>query len=85
MVEDQRAAIQDLEALKELNEELEENHVEAEKELQAEIDDREALIREQTHELDALRESNADYENTIRQFRDLVKNLQKYPFYTHHY
>lgn len=32
-----RVAIEDLEALKELNDELEENHVEAERQLNAEI------------------------------------------------
>jgi dynactin 1 len=32
-----RVAIEDLEALKELNEEIEENHIENEKQLQAEI------------------------------------------------
>jgi dynactin 1 len=32
-----RIAIEDLEALKELNDELEENHIENEKQLQAEI------------------------------------------------
>lgn len=36
-IEEMKAVIEDLEALKELNDELEENHIETEKQLQAEI------------------------------------------------
>jgi dynactin 1 len=36
-LEEMRATIDDLEALKELNDELEESHIETEKQLQAEI------------------------------------------------
>jgi dynactin 1 len=36
-LEEQRIAIEELEALRELNDELEENHVETEKQLQEEI------------------------------------------------
>jgi dynactin 1 len=36
-LEEQRIAIEDLEALRELNDELEENHLETEKQLQEEI------------------------------------------------
>lgn len=66
----------DLEALKELADELEENHIETEKQLQAEIDHRDMLLREQMERLRSSEETNADYEATIQQFRELVTTLQ---------
>ncbi|CAO3607813.1 unnamed protein product [Mucor hiemalis] len=66
----------DLEALKELADELEENHIETEKQLQAEIDHRDMLLREQMERLRSCEETNADYEATIQQFRELVTTLQ---------
>ncbi|EXX79593.1 Nip100p [Rhizophagus irregularis DAOM 197198w] len=75
-LEEMRIAIEDLEALKELNDELEENHIENEKQLQAEIDHKDILIREYLKRLEMSDETNADYENTIHQFRELVANLQ---------
>ncbi|CAH1756065.1 15759_t:CDS:10 [Entrophospora sp. SA101] len=71
-----RATIEDLEALKELNDELEENHMENEKQMQAEIDHKDMLVREYVKRLEIADEANADYENTINQFRELVCNLQ---------
>ncbi|CEP07590.1 hypothetical protein, partial, partial [Parasitella parasitica] len=70
------ATVDDLEALKELADELEENHVETEKQLQAEIDHRDMLLREQLERLRANEETAADYEATIQQFRELVVLLQ---------
>lgn len=71
-----RAAIEDLEALRELNDELEVNHVEAEKQLQEELDfkdsllqDRERTAKEQQKALD-----EADY--NISRFREYVTTLQ---------
>ena len=75
-LEDARAVIDDLETLKELNEELEENHVENEKQLLTELEERDRIIRENDQVIEDLRTSLADYENTIVQFRDLVKRLQ---------
>ncbi|CAG8525134.1 15381_t:CDS:10 [Acaulospora morrowiae] len=75
-IEEQRVTIEDLEALKELNDELEESHIENEKQLQAEIDHKDQLIREYMKRIEAAEETNADYENTINQFRELVANLQ---------
>lgn len=75
-IEDLRATVEDLEALKELADELEENHMETEKQLQAEIDHRDMLLRGQMERLASAEETNADYENTISQFRELVLNLQ---------
>lgn len=77
-IEDLRATVEDLEALKELADELEENHMETEKQLQAEIDHRDMLLRGQMERLASAEETNADYENTISQFRELVLNLQKW-------
>ena len=70
------AIVEDLEALKELADELEENHMETEKQLQAEIDHRDMLLREQVDRLRANEETTADYEATIGQFRELVVLLQ---------
>ncbi|KAI8138119.1 dynein associated protein-domain-containing protein [Fennellomyces sp. T-0311] len=75
-LEEMRSAVEDLEALKELADELEENHIETEKQLQAEIDHRDMLLREQLDRLRSSEETNADYESTIQQFRELVTNLQ---------
>ncbi|GES86297.1 dynactin 1 [Rhizophagus clarus] len=75
-LEEMRITIEDLEALKELNDELEENHIENEKQLQAEIEHKDILIREYLKRLEMADETNADYENTIHQFRELVANLQ---------
>ncbi|KAG9306594.1 hypothetical protein G9A89_004791 [Geosiphon pyriformis] len=75
-LEEMRMTIEDLEALKELNDELEESHIENEKQLQTEIDHKDSLIREYLKRIESADETNADYENTISQFRELVANLQ---------
>ncbi|KAG1227471.1 hypothetical protein G6F35_002586 [Rhizopus arrhizus] len=75
-MEELRATCDDLEALKELADELEENHVETERQLQAEIDHRDMLLREQVERLRANEETMMDYEATIEQFRELVNHLQ---------
>ncbi|KAF2724140.1 hypothetical protein K431DRAFT_282405 [Polychaeton citri CBS 116435] len=75
-IDDLRDTVSELEDLRELNDELEINHVEAEKQMQEEIDfkdslllDRERVARQQQESLD-----DADY--TINRFRDLVSQLQ---------
>ncbi|KAJ3330405.1 hypothetical protein HDU93_000399, partial [Gonapodya sp. JEL0774] len=75
-IDEMRMAIEDLEALKELNDELEEGHVETEQQLQAEIDMKDAILREQSSRLEKASETLGDYERTIQQFRELVRNLQ---------
>ncbi|KAI8061430.1 dynein associated protein-domain-containing protein [Gongronella butleri] len=75
-IEEMHATIDDLEALKELADELEENHLETEKQLQAEIDHRDMLLREQLDRLRSMEEASVDYEATIQQFRELVLHLQ---------
>ncbi|KAG9042521.1 hypothetical protein FS837_010755 [Tulasnella sp. UAMH 9824] len=75
-IEEMRIAIEDLEALRELNDELEETHLETERALQEEIEQKETETRELTRKLELLQEGLQDYELTIQQFRDLVNNLQ---------
>lgn len=75
-IEELEATIDDLEALKELNDELESSHVETEKQLQEEIDIQNALLGEYEKRLERANEQMADYETTISQFRELVKTLQ---------
>ena len=75
-VEDLRLTIEDLESLKELNDELELNHIENEKLLQDEIDYREAIYLEQVRKATSQDEVIEDLEYTISRFRDLVRNLQ---------
>ncbi|KAL5476515.1 hypothetical protein ACEPAI_3372 [Sanghuangporus weigelae] len=68
--------IEDLEALKELNDELEENHVETEKQLHEEIEQKESVMREQIRKINELEDACQDFEGTIVQFRELVLQLQ---------
>lgn len=71
-----KLVIEDLESLKELNDELEINHVETEKQLQDEIDYREATHLEQLRKAAAQEETIQDLEYTVTRFRELVTNLQ---------
>ncbi|KZT27488.1 hypothetical protein NEOLEDRAFT_1060271 [Neolentinus lepideus HHB14362 ss-1] len=75
-IEEMRITIEDLEALKELNDELEENHMETEKTLQEEIDVKDSELRERRRKIESLEDACVDMENTISQFRELVMNLQ---------
>ena len=77
-VDEQRARIEDLEELREVNEELEENHLMTERELREEMEFKESLIREQTKRIQTAEETNLDYESTIMRFRELVLSLQRY-------
>ncbi|WVN86516.1 uncharacterized protein L203_101680 [Cryptococcus depauperatus CBS 7841] len=75
-IEEMRATIEDLEALKDLNDELEEGHVETEKQLHEEVEQLTSRLgdeRVKSEELDAL---VIDMEGTISQFRELVASLQ---------
>ncbi|KAG0017829.1 hypothetical protein BGZ81_010518 [Podila clonocystis] len=75
-IEEMQSTIVDLEALKELNDELEENHSETEKQLQAEINIKDNQLKEHLKRIETLEENIGDYENTIIQFRELVAHLQ---------
>jgi dynactin 1 len=71
-----KAAIEDLENLKELNDELEINHIETEKQMQNEIDYMEILLQDQIRKSSTQEETIGDLEYTISRFRDLVTTLQ---------
>ncbi|KAF8454601.1 dynein associated protein-domain-containing protein [Terfezia claveryi] len=75
-IEELRATIEDLEALKELADELEINHIETEKQMQEELDYKDLFIAEQTKRVAQLDTSNEQAEYTITRFRDLVNTLQ---------
>ncbi|CAH8856243.1 unnamed protein product [Trichobilharzia szidati] len=66
----------DLEALCEMNDELQENSRETELELREEIERSHSKINQLVRNLDATRETIADYEQTFVKFRDLVSDLQ---------
>lgn len=70
------AAIEDLEALKEVSDELEYNHIETEKQLQEEIDYREGVFNEQCRKISQQDEVIEDLEYTMARFRELVSTLQ---------
>lgn len=75
-IDEMAAIIEDLEALKDLNDELEETHVETEKQLQEEVDLKDLQLRDYRARNDGLESNVADYEQTFSQFRELVLNLQ---------
>ncbi|KAJ5923675.1 hypothetical protein N7454_008920 [Penicillium verhagenii] len=71
-----KAAIEDLEALREISDELEYTHVETEKQLQEEIDYRDGVFSEQSKKIIQQDEVIEDLEYTLSRFRELVTNLQ---------
>ncbi|KAM7199548.1 putative Dynactin, 150 kDa isoform [Rhypophila sp. PSN 637] len=75
-IKELRAVIDDLESLKEINDELEINHVHNEKELQEEIDLKDALIAEQLRQAAVEKEAMDDMEYTLSKFRELVTSLR---------
>ena len=77
-IDEMRTTIEDLESLRELNDELEENHLAQERELREEVEFKESLIREQSKRIQTAEETNLDYESTIMRFRELVLSLQRY-------
>ena len=75
-VEELKATIGDLEDLRELNDELEVNHVESEKQMQEELDFKDQIITEQTRRSGDLQKAIDDYEMTVAKFREAFKSLQ---------
>lgn len=71
-----RVTIEDLENLKELNDELEINHVEAEKQLADEIDFKDSLLFDRERTAKQQQEALDDADYTINRFRELVTQLQ---------
>lgn len=75
-IEELKAIVDDLENLKEVNDELEINHVQNEKEMQEEIDFKDSVIAEQARRAAQQEETLEDMEYTLSRFRELVNNLQ---------
>lgn len=75
-IEELKVSIEDLESLKELNDELEINHVETEKDMQEDIDYKDNVIAEQARRAAQQEEAIEDMEYTLSRFRELVTNLQ---------
>ncbi|OIW27965.1 hypothetical protein CONLIGDRAFT_619576 [Coniochaeta ligniaria NRRL 30616] len=75
-IEELKAVIEDLESLKEINDELEVNHVQNEKEMQEELDFRDSVIAEQARRAAQQEETLEDMEYTLSRFRELVTSLQ---------
>ncbi|KAK7746961.1 hypothetical protein SLS53_002149 [Cytospora paraplurivora] len=75
-IEELKAIIDDLENLKEVNDELEINHVQNEKEMQEEIDFKDSVIAEQARRAAEQEAALEDMEYTLSRFRELVTNLQ---------
>ncbi|KAI0900310.1 CAP-Gly domain-containing protein [Annulohypoxylon nitens] len=71
-----KAVIDDLEALKEINDELEVNHVQNEREMQDELDLKDSVIAEQARRTAERDDTISDLEYTLSRFRELVTNLQ---------
>lgn len=75
-IEELKAIIDDLENLKEVNDELEINHVQNEKEMQEDLDFKDSVIAEQARRAAQQEEALEDMEYTLSRFRELVTNLQ---------
>lgn len=71
-----KAAIEDLESLKEISDELEYTHIETEKQLQEEIDYRDGIFSEQSRRAIQQDELIETLEYNLTRFRDLVGSLQ---------
>lgn len=75
-IDELRATVEDLEALKELNDELEINHTENEKQLQDEIDYHESLLADEARKSVMQDGVIQDLEYTVSRFRELVNTMQ---------
>lgn len=75
-VEELKAVIEDLENLKEINDELEINHVQNEREMQEDIDFKSAVIQEQARRAAQQEETLEDMEYALSRFRGMVTGLQ---------
>ncbi|KAF2225078.1 dynein associated protein-domain-containing protein [Elsinoe ampelina] len=75
-IEDLNATVEDLENLRELSDELEVNHIEAEKQMQEEIDFKDSIIGEQLRRSQEQQKAIDDYEMTVARFREAFRSLQ---------
>ncbi|XP_048366149.1 dynactin subunit 1 isoform X8 [Sphaerodactylus townsendi] len=75
-VRELRETVGDLEAMNEMNDELQENARETELELREQLDMATARVREAEKRVEAAQETVADYQQTIKKYRDLTAHLQ---------
>ncbi|KAJ2804869.1 hypothetical protein H4R20_002336, partial [Coemansia guatemalensis] len=74
--EEQQAALENMEALCEVNNEMDETRAEEVQGLRADIERLNSALRERDRRVDALEEAVVDYQFNISQYRDLVAALQ---------
>ncbi|XP_064425259.1 dynactin subunit 1 isoform X2 [Latimeria chalumnae] len=75
-VREMRETVTDLEAINEMNDELQENARETELELREQLDLASARVREAEKRVEAAQETVADYQQTIKKYRELTAHLQ---------
>uniref|UniRef100_A0A3B3SLH2 Dynactin subunit 1 n=1 Tax=Paramormyrops kingsleyae TaxID=1676925 RepID=A0A3B3SLH2_9TELE len=76
-VRELRETVSDLEAINEMNDELQENGRETELELREQVDMSAARVREAGKRVEAAQETVADYQQTIQKYRELTAHLQE--------
>ncbi|CAL8241564.1 unnamed protein product [Merluccius merluccius] len=76
-VRELRETVTDLEAINEMNDELQENARETEMELREQVDLSGAKVREAHQRVEASQETLADYQQTITKYRELTASLQE--------
>ncbi|XP_061565384.1 dynactin subunit 1-like isoform X1 [Cololabis saira] len=76
-VRELRETVTDLEAINEMNDELQENARETEMELREQVDMGGAKVREAEKKVEAAQETVADYQQTINKYRELTASLQE--------
>ncbi|XP_056619843.1 dynactin subunit 1a isoform X4 [Triplophysa dalaica] len=76
-VRELRETVSDLEAINEMNDELQENARETELELREQLDLGGARVREAQKRVEAAQETVADYQQTINKYRELTTHLQE--------
>ncbi|KAI3376552.1 hypothetical protein L3Q82_017003, partial [Scortum barcoo] len=76
-VRELRETVTDLEAINEMNDELQENARETEMELREQLDLSVAKVREADKRVEAAQETVADYQQTINKYRELTAGLQE--------
>uniref|UniRef100_H3CNJ1 Dynactin subunit 1 n=1 Tax=Tetraodon nigroviridis TaxID=99883 RepID=H3CNJ1_TETNG len=76
-VRELRETVTDLEAINEMNDELQENARETEMELREQLDLSGARVREADKRVEAAQETVADYQQTISKYRELTTRLQE--------
>ncbi|XP_031440402.1 dynactin subunit 1a isoform X3 [Clupea harengus] len=76
-VRELRETVSDLEAINEMNDELQENARETELEIREQLDLNGARVREANKRVEAAQETVADYQQTINKYRDLTTHLQE--------